>query len=97
MKPWLSLIFVLLPALPCTIKGVGEEGKAFAENLFRLSSDWLQMALRRSADEGLDMNETMARTIPAEFAALPLSASEYRRSVGHLFPGIEQEILEPAR
>jgi len=59
--------------------------------------NWLQMALRRSAEEGLDMNETMARAIPAEFAVLPLSASEYRRSVGHLFPGIEQEILEPAR
>lgn len=59
--------------------------------------NWLQMALRRSAEEGLDMNETMARAIPAEFAVLPLSASEYRRSVGHLFLGIEQEILEPAR
>lgn len=58
---------------------------------------WLQTALRRSAGEGLDMNETMAQPLPAEFAVLPVAASEYRRSVGHLFPAIEQEILGPAR
>ena len=58
---------------------------------------WLQGALRRAADEGLDMNEALARPLPAEFAALPVAASEYRRSVGHLFPAIEQDVLGAGR
>ncbi|HEX6736051.1 MAG TPA: MBL fold metallo-hydrolase, partial [Azonexus sp.] len=58
---------------------------------------WLQGALRRAADDGLDMNEVLARPLPAEFAALPVAAGEYRRSVSHLFPAIEQEILGAGR
>ncbi|KAB2928458.1 MAG: quinoprotein relay system zinc metallohydrolase 1 [Dechloromonas sp.] len=54
---------------------------------------WLQGALRRAAAAGLDMNEALARPLPAEFAELPVAASEYRRSVGHLFPAVEQEVL----
>ncbi len=59
--------------------------------------NWLQMALRRSAENGLDMNETMAQPLPAEFAGLPVAASEYRRSVGHLFPAVEREVLGAPR
>lgn len=59
--------------------------------------NWLQMALRRSAESGLDMNETMAQPLPAEFAGLPVAASEYRRSVGHLFPAVEREALGAPR
>lgn len=58
---------------------------------------WLEGALRRSAGDGLDMNEALARPLPAEFAALPVAASEYRRSVGHLFPAIEQEVFGAGR
>ncbi len=54
---------------------------------------WLQRALRESAAAGLDMNEVLARPLPPEFARLPVAASEYRRSVGHLFPAAEQEAL----
>nr|MBL8412636.1 quinoprotein relay system zinc metallohydrolase 1 [Dechloromonas sp.] len=54
---------------------------------------WLQAAMRQAAREGLDMNEVLARPLPAEFAELPVAASEYRRSVGHLFPAAEQEAL----
>ena len=35
----------------------------------------------------------LARPLPAEFAAMALGASEYRRSVSHLFPAAEQEAL----
>jgi len=59
--------------------------------------NWLQGAMRQAAREGLDMNEVLARPLPAEFAGLPVAASEYRRSVGHLFPAAEQEALGAAR
>jgi uncharacterized sulfatase len=55
--------------------------------------NWLTGALRQAAREGLDMNEVLARPLPAEFAQLAVAASEYRRSVGHLFPAAEQEVL----
>lgn len=55
---------------------------------------WLDRSLRESATAGLDMNEVLARPLPAEFARMPVAATEYRRSVGHLFPAIEQEALE---
>ncbi len=55
---------------------------------------WLSGSLRQAAAAGLDMNEVLARPLPPEFAALPVAASEYRRSVGHLFPAIEQDVLE---
>lgn len=54
---------------------------------------WLQSSMRESARAGLDMNEVLARPLPPEFADLPVAASEYRRSVGHLFPSAEQEAL----
>jgi uncharacterized sulfatase len=57
---------------------------------------WLQRSMRESAREGLDMNEVLARPLPKEFADLPVAASEYRRSVGHLFPTAEQEALSHA-
>ena len=57
---------------------------------------WLQRSMRESAADGLDMNEVLARPLPPEFADLPVAASEYRRSVGHLFPAAEQEALSHA-
>lgn len=54
---------------------------------------WLSAAMRDAATAGLDMNDVLARPLPAEFANLPVAASEYRRSVGHLFPAAEQEAL----
>ncbi|MFH1658388.1 MAG: quinoprotein relay system zinc metallohydrolase 1 [Pseudomonadota bacterium] len=54
---------------------------------------WLSAAMRDAAKAGLDMNDVLARPLPAEFANLPVAASEYRRSVGHLFPAAEREAL----
>ena len=59
--------------------------------------NWLQGAMRDAARAGLDMNEVLALPLPAEFADLPVAASEYRRSVGHLFPAAEQEALGAER
>ena len=55
---------------------------------------WLADAMRQAARDGLDMNEVLARPLPPEFANMPMAASEYRRSVGHLFPAAEQDVLE---
>ena len=54
---------------------------------------FLVQSMQEAAAAGLDMNEVLARPLPAEFAALALGASEYRRSVSHLFPAAEQEAL----
>ncbi len=54
---------------------------------------WLEQTMQEAAAAGLDMNEVLARPLPAEFAAMALGASEYRRSVSHLFPAAEQEAL----
>lgn len=58
---------------------------------------WLQTAMREAAAAGLDMNEVLARPLPAEFAGMAEGASEYRRSVGHLFPAAEIEALPHAQ
>jgi quinoprotein relay system zinc metallohydrolase 1 len=54
---------------------------------------WLTATMRDSAKAGLDMNDVLARPLPAEFAGMPMAESEYRRSVGHLFPAAEQDAL----
>lgn len=54
---------------------------------------WLQASLRQAAEAGLDMSEVLARPLPASFVELPVAASEYRRSVGHLFPAAEAQAL----
>ncbi|MDE2439873.1 MAG: quinoprotein relay system zinc metallohydrolase 1 [Betaproteobacteria bacterium] len=59
--------------------------------------NWLTATLRESARAGLDMNDVLARPLPPEYVSLPMAATEYRRSVGHLFPAIEQEALESGR
>jgi len=58
---------------------------------------WLGAAMRDAAKAGLDMNNVLARPLPPEFAGLPVAASEYRRSVGHLFPAAEQDALGAAK
>ena len=58
--------------------------------------DWIERTLLEAAQAGLDMNEVLAMPLPAEWASLPLAASEYRRSVAHLYPGIERRALSAA-
>lgn len=55
--------------------------------------DWLEGAMRTAAANGMDMNEVLVQPIPREFAGLAVVSSEYRRSVGHLFPAAEQRVL----
>ena len=55
---------------------------------------WLRETLQTAARDGLEMNEVLALPLPPAFARLPVAASEYRRSVGHLFPAAEAAALE---
>lgn len=55
--------------------------------------DWLEATLRQSAAEGLAMVEIMAGEIPADYAALGAMPDEFYRSVSHLYPDIERQIL----
>lgn len=57
---------------------------------------WLSGNLQMAARDGLDMNDLLARPLPPEFANLPLAASEYRRSVSHLYPAMEVDALREA-
>lgn len=55
---------------------------------------WLSDGLRQAAADGQDMAEVLRRPIPIRFKDLPLVKSEYARSVSHLFPGYERQVLQ---
>lgn len=54
---------------------------------------WLENSLRTGAREGLDMVELIETPLPDRFATMGAQPQEYRRSVAHLFPGIERQEL----
>ena len=58
--------------------------------------DWIESVFVKAAEDGLDMNDVLALPLPAEWAAVPLAQSEYRRSVAHLYPAIERRALVTA-
>ena len=58
---------------------------------------WLDHTLRQAADEGLDMTEALALPLPAEFRRLGVVDAEYRRSVGQLYPALEQQALRTGK
>ncbi len=58
---------------------------------------WLAATLRQAAERGLDMNEVMALPLPERFKDIALTDIEYRRSVTHLYPALEQAALGGAR
>lgn len=54
---------------------------------------WLSHSLRQEAQAGRDMAELLQGPLPERFAGMAVLREEYRRSVSHLFPGIETESL----
>lgn len=54
---------------------------------------WLDRTLHDAVAAGLDMTEVLDQPIPERFATLGVLREEYRRSVAHLWPGIEQTAL----
>lgn len=58
---------------------------------------WLDQTLRDGAEQGLDMTEMLALTVPDKFAGLAEVRTEFRRSVTHLYPAAEQAALQRGR
>jgi glyoxylase-like metal-dependent hydrolase (beta-lactamase superfamily II) len=54
---------------------------------------WLDQTFRTSAEQGLDMNEVLRLTVPAEFSGWAAAGPEYIRNVAHLYPRYEQAVL----
>ena len=55
--------------------------------------DWLDTTLREAVARGLTMNEAMQLPIPPRLAALGVARGELERSVVHLYPGLEDELV----
>ena len=58
--------------------------------------EWLDARLRRAVETGLDMPELIAAGPPPPHAGLGAMPDEFARSVAHLYPGLEREILPRA-
>lgn len=56
---------------------------------------WLAQTLQEGAENGLDMLEVMQTPIPGQFKGISLAQEELRRSVTHLFPKMEENVLKP--
>lgn len=54
---------------------------------------WLNGTLQDAVESGLDMAEALELPIPDRFAGLGVLREEFRRSVAHLWPKIEQAAL----
>lgn len=55
---------------------------------------WLSQRLHTAAERGDSAAETMFEALPPRWAALAVESDEYRRSVSHLYPAIEQAAFE---
>jgi quinoprotein relay system zinc metallohydrolase 1 len=59
--------------------------------------DWLETTLKSAAREGLDMIEIMDLPLPDAFATMGAQPQEFHRSVVHLYPDIEKQLLPLAQ
>lgn len=83
------------PSFRALVPGHGAvTGDSSSIDRTRVWLNWLTETFQAAAIEGMDMNEVLARPLPEKFRNLPVAENEYRRSVGHLFPAIELEVLE---
>ncbi len=71
---------------------ISEDGAPIAQTRDYLR--WLEQTVREGAEQGMDMTEMLAVPVPARFSALAEVATEYRRSVIHLYPAAERAALK---
>lgn len=93
---WLAALD-MLEAIPAKrwVPGHGEVSKDTGPiRRTRAYLAWLMDTITQGAEAGLDMTEMLATPIPEEFSDMSLAASEFRRSVTHLYPAAEQAALE---
>lgn len=57
---------------------------------------WLSDSLHTAAEQGVTMAEALELPIPERFQGLAVLRPEYRRSVSHLYPALEQATLKAA-
>lgn len=55
--------------------------------------DWLDKTLRDAASRGYGMVEIMSFDMPSEYAAMGAMPEEFHRSVAHLYPQIERQVM----
>nr|WP_240949981.1 quinoprotein relay system zinc metallohydrolase 1 [Novosphingobium sp. ERN07] len=67
------------------------DGSAIAQT--RDWIDWLEPALRQAVVQGMDMSEAGELPIPPRFAGMKAARYELQRSVSHLYPALEAELL----
>ncbi len=72
---------------------VRDDAEAIAQTQAYLS--WLWRNLNAAAGHGLDMPEVMMQALPYRWRGLAVIVPEFRRSVSHLYPDIEADVLEP--
>jgi len=97
---WLAALDRLDALAPrIVVPGHGEVSVAVAASAPRAIGQtrsylrWLDAALNRAAEQGLDMSEALSLPLPAEISAFAVAEAEYRRSVSHLYPAAEQGAL----
>jgi quinoprotein relay system zinc metallohydrolase 1 len=92
---WRSSLATLRALAPAaTVPGHGpvdRGGAGFDETRGYL--DWLEETLRAAVTDGLDMMEVMTAPIPARHARLGAQPTEFQRSVVHLYPQLEADLL----
>jgi quinoprotein relay system zinc metallohydrolase 1 len=96
VNTWLAALDEIAK-LPFTILIPGHGRPDRERRAIRQTRDWLvwlDSTLRRAAQDGLEMTEVMALPIPGRFAGIALAREEFVRSVSHLYPEMEQTILE---
>ncbi|HXH02437.1 MAG TPA: quinoprotein relay system zinc metallohydrolase 1 [Candidatus Competibacteraceae bacterium] len=75
-------------------------GPAGERSLIEHNADylrWLGESLEAQAEAGVDMAEALSAPIPERFSDFALLREEYQRSVGYLYPALEQSALEVRR
>lgn len=93
---WLAALDTL-EAIPAKrwVPGHGEVSEDIGPiSRTRAYLEWLADTITQGAEAGLDMTEMLAMSIPEAFADMNLAASEFHRSVTHLYPAAEQAALK---
>lgn len=100
IEQWLHEL-KLLEDIPFKVLVPGHGPVVTDKRAIRQTADylaWLQKSLTRLADQGQSMAEALQPDASGErFFDLAVFSEEYQRSVAHLYPGIEQKILQQGR
>lgn len=72
-----------------TSSGVAFAGGLVFANQTRCYLNWLDSSFRDAGPRGLDMNELLRASVPAEFRDGAAFNTEYTRNVAHLYPRYE--------